>query len=133
MGHVSGKMAMLGSVWEALAEFWEHFLSILADALESKKHLKTIICFLFLEVLGWLDGMVGASWRLIWAMLPPRWRFLVDVEAMLRHVGSKMATKSGKMRQHRRKWARRSLQRGPIHATKEGWGPLRNRIPELID
>ena len=38
MGHVSAKMAMLGSVWEALAEFREHFLSILADALDIEKH-----------------------------------------------------------------------------------------------
>ena len=37
-GHVSAKMAMLGSVWEALVEFWEHFWSILADALDIKKH-----------------------------------------------------------------------------------------------
>jgi hypothetical protein len=37
MGHVSAKMAMLGSVWEALVEFWEHFWSILADALDIKK------------------------------------------------------------------------------------------------
>ena len=38
MGHVSAKMAMLGSLWETLAEFGEHCLSILADALDIKKH-----------------------------------------------------------------------------------------------
>ena len=38
-------------------------------------------------------------------MLAPRWRFLVDVEAMLCHVGGKMATKSAKMSQHRRQGA----------------------------
>ena len=36
MGHVSAKMAMLGSIWEALVEFWKHFWSILADALATK-------------------------------------------------------------------------------------------------
>ena len=58
-----------------------------------QKHLKTIsFLLLFLVVLGWLDGLVEASWRLFWAMLAPRWRCLVDVGAMLRHVGDKMAT-----------------------------------------
>ena len=69
---------------------------------------------MFLEVLGWLDGVVEASWRLFWAMLAPRWRCLVDVGAMLRHVGGKMATKSAKMRQHRRKRAPRLAQVDPI-------------------
>ena len=69
---------------------------------------------MFLEVLGWLDGVVEASWRLFWAMLAPRWRCLPDVGAMLRHVGGKMATKSAKMRQHRRKRAPRLLRVDPI-------------------
>ena len=38
-------------------------------------------------------------------MSDPRLRFLVDVEAMLCHVGGKMATKSAKMSQHRRQGA----------------------------
>ena len=38
-------------------------------------------------------------------MLAPRSRFWVDVEAMLCHVGGKMATKSAKMSQHRRQGA----------------------------
>ena len=38
MGHVSAKMAMLGSVLEALVEFWWHFRSTLADVLDIKKH-----------------------------------------------------------------------------------------------
>ena len=38
-------------------------------------------------------------------MLAPRSRFWVDVEAMLCHVGGKMATKSAKMSQHRRQRA----------------------------
>ena len=38
-------------------------------------------------------------------MLAPRSRFLADVEAMLCHVGGKMATKSAKMSQHRRQGA----------------------------
>ena len=101
MGHVSAKMAMLGSFWEALAEFLEYFWSILADALDIKKHKKTTCVLMFLEVLGWLDGVVEASWRLFWAMLAPRWRCLVDVGAMLRHVGGKMAAKSAKMTQYR--------------------------------
>ena len=41
MGHVSAKMAMLGSFWEALAEFRELFWSILVDALDIKKHSET--------------------------------------------------------------------------------------------
>ena len=69
---------------------------------------------MFLEVLGWLDGVVEASWRLFWAMLAPRWRCLVDVGAMLRHVGGKMATKSAKMRLHRRNRAPRLMQLGPV-------------------
>ena len=88
---------------------------------------------MFFLVLGWLDGVVEASWRLFWAMLAPRWRCLVDVGAMLRHVGGKMATKSAKMRHHRRKRAPRLLQRIPIDAMKGGWGPLRNRIPQLTN
>ena len=62
------------------------------------KNIKKTAGFLrFWEVLGWLDGVVEASWRLFWAMLAPRWPYLVDVGAMLRHVGDKMATKSAKM------------------------------------
>ena len=38
-------------------------------------------------------------------MLAPRWRWVADVGAMLRHVGGKMATKSAKMSQHRRQEA----------------------------
>ena len=38
MGHVSAKMAMLGSVWEALTYFFAYFWSILVDALDIKKH-----------------------------------------------------------------------------------------------
>ena len=38
-------------------------------------------------------------------MLAPRSSFWVDVEAMLCHVGGKMATKSAKMSQHRRQGA----------------------------
>ena len=37
MGHVSAKIAMLGSFWEALAEFWEYFWSILVDAVDIRK------------------------------------------------------------------------------------------------
>ena len=81
---------------------------------------------MFLVVLGWLDGVVEASWRLFWAMLAPRWRCLVDVGAMLRHVGGKMATKSAKMRQHRRKRAPRFPQVDPIHATKEVLVPFKD-------
>ena len=88
---------------------------------------------MFLEVLGWLDGVVEASWRLFWAMLAPRWRCLVDVGAMLRHVVGKMGTKSAKMRQHRRKRVPRLVRVVPVHAGTEGWGPLRNGIPELIE
>ena len=53
MGHVSAKMAMLGSVWEALAEFLEYFWSILADALDIKNHLKTISFLKGFGVVGW--------------------------------------------------------------------------------
>ena len=99
-----------------------------------QKTLKNLRFFLrFLEVLGWLDGVVRASWRLTSAMLTPRWRFMVDVGAMLSHVGSKMATKTAKMRQHRRKKAPRLAQRIPVAAWRRGWGPLRNRIPQLTN
>ena len=57
--------------------------------------------------LGWLDGVVEASWRLFLVMLTPRWCCLVDIGAMSRHVGGKMATKSAKKRQHTRKRAPR--------------------------
>ena len=79
-----------------------------------QKTLKNHWFLKFWEVLGWLDGVVEASWRLFWAMLAPRWRCLVDVGAMLRHVGDKMATKSAKMRQHRRKRAPRLAGLVPI-------------------
>ena len=68
----------------------------------------------FLSPFLWLDGVGEASWRLFQAMLAPRWRCLVDVGAMLRHVGGKMATKSAKMRQHRRKRAPRLAQVDPV-------------------
>ena len=57
MGHVSAKMAMLGSVWEALAEFREYFSSILADALDIKKESmkKQLVSKVFggFGVVGW--------------------------------------------------------------------------------
>ena len=55
MGHVSAKMAMLGSLLEALAEFWEYFWSILVDALDIKKHEKLWVFKVFggSGVLGW--------------------------------------------------------------------------------
>ena len=37
MSHVSVKMGMLGSLWEALGGFGKHCWSILADALDIKK------------------------------------------------------------------------------------------------
>ena len=77
-------------------------------------------------VLGWLDEVVEASWRLFWAMLAPRWRCFVDVGAMLRHVGDKMATKSAKMRHHRRKRARRLLRRIPVDAAREVLVPFKD-------
>ena len=78
----------------------------------------------FVKVLGWLDGMVEASCRLFWAMLAPRWRCLVDVGAMLRHVGDKMATKSAKMRHHKRKRAPRLVRVGPVDSGCCGEGRL---------
>ena len=69
MGHVSAKMAMLGSVWEALVEFWEHFWSILADALDIKKPSKTLGFYRFLEVLGgWMGWLrhVGDCFGRCW-------------------------------------------------------------------
>ena len=114
MGHVSAKMAMLGSFWEALAEFWKFFWSILVDALDIKKHTKNILFKRFLEV--WL----------FWAMLTPRYFFLVDAGAMLRHVGGKMATKSAKMRQHRRKRAPRLARLDPVAASQEGLVPFKD-------
>ena len=59
-------------------------------------------------------------------MSAPRWRCLADVGAMLRHVGDKMATKSGKMRHHRRKRAPRLVRVDPVHAMKEGLVPLKD-------
>ena len=74
MGHVSAKMAMLGSFWEALAEFRKPFWSILADALDIKKPLKNRR---FLKVFGGF-GVVGwGGWSIL--------------AAVLRDVGSKMA------------------------------------------
>ena len=59
-------------------------------------------------------------------MLAPRWRWLVDVGAMLRHVGGKMATKIAKMRQHRRKRAPRLVELDPVDARKEGLVPSKD-------
>ena len=43
--------------------------------------------------------MAEASWELFWAMLVRSSVILVGVGAKMRHVGSKMATKSDKMSQ----------------------------------
>ena len=44
-GHVSAKMAMLGSVWEALDEFWEHFLEHFGRCAGYQKTLKKQLFF----------------------------------------------------------------------------------------
>ena len=69
------------------------------------------MCLVVLEL---LHGIVEASSRLFWAMLAPRLRCLSDVGAILRHVGDKMATKSAKIRPHRRKRAPRLTRLDPI-------------------
>ena len=105
------RWAMLASRWACWAQFGdfgrirEAFLEHFGRCIGYQTTLKNICFYRFFEVLGWLDGMVEASWQLSWAMLAPRWWFLVDVAAMLRHVGGKMATKSAKMSQQRRQGA----------------------------
>ena len=54
--------------------------------------------------------LVEASWALFATMLPTRSDFFRNFGVMLRHVGAKMATKSAKMNQHRRKSGPRSMQ-----------------------
>jgi hypothetical protein len=83
----------LGSIFGA---FWQ--MGCISKTIE-----KLFVFKGFLEVLAWLNGMVEPSWGLFWAKLAARWRFLVDVGAMLRHVARKMPIKSVKLRQLRRK------------------------------
>ena len=71
--------------------------------------------------MGWL---VEASWALSWAMLAPRSHLEAHFGAMLRHVGAKMAAKSAKMNQHRRKKAPRWLQRAWKYCGEGGSGSL---------
>ena len=62
LGQDGAKMASLSSTWEVLDWFREHFSVIWAYGLDSEKLLKTLGFLRFFEVLGWLEGMIEASW-----------------------------------------------------------------------
>ena len=57
-------------------------------------------------------------------MLAPRSHFGAHFGGMLRHVGAKMAAKSAKMNQHRRKSAPQSMQGAEDPRNEGGWGSL---------
>ncbi len=73
MGHDIAKMAVLGSVWEGLEEFGEHFCSILAVARDTKIQNKKKVGFRrFLVIWEWLDEFFGRCWLqdgVVWLML----------------------------------------------------------------
>ena len=54
MGQDSAKLAILGSTWKVLEACWEHFGSILAHGLDSRKLTKTLGKHRFLGIWGCL-------------------------------------------------------------------------------
>ena len=74
------------------------------------KILKNLMFFEVFRYSGGFEGLVEASWALVLDMLAPRSHLGAHFGGMLRHVGAKVATKSAKMSQHRRKSALRSMQ-----------------------
>ena len=74
------------------------------------KIVKNLRFFEVFRYSGGLEWFVELSWALFGAMLTPRSHFGAHFGGMLRHVGAKMAAKSAKMNQHRRKSAPRSTQ-----------------------
>ena len=87
MGQDSAKLAISGSTGEFLGACWEHFGTILAHGLDSRKLSKTkrkTSVFWYFGVLEevaealfwrcWLqDGIFRASCEHLWDMLAPRW------------------------------------------------------------
>jgi len=74
------------------------------------KIVKNLRFFDVFRYSGGLEWFVELSWALFSAMLAPRSHLGAHFGGMLRHVGAKVATKSAKMSQHRRKSALRSIQ-----------------------
>ena len=64
MGHDSAKLAILGSTWEVLGACWNHFGTILAHGLDSRKPTQTYRKNRFLGILGVLEEVAEALfWR----------------------------------------------------------------------
>ena len=72
------------------------------------------------------SGVLGVAWVLFWDMLALRSHFGWRFWPMLRHGGAKMAAKSAKVSQHRRKSAPRSTQVA-INLCGEGVGVFTKR------
>ena len=101
--------AQLGGFGDDFGSIWRRFENILPHGSNSNNRKKP--CFFNGFLLFWeFWWLVQASWALFLAMLAPRAHFGAHSGVMLRHVGAKMATKSAKMSQHRRKSAPRSMQ-----------------------
>ena len=101
--------AQLGGLGVDFGSIWRRFGTILPHGSDSKNSKKTSYFTRFFAILGGSGGFVEASWALVLAMLAPRSHLGAYFGGMLRHVGAKMATKSAKMSQHRRKSAPRSM------------------------
>ena len=100
--------AQLGGLGVDFGSIWRRFGSILAPGSDSKNSEKNLVFYEIFCYSGGFGGFVEASWALVLAMLAPRSHLGAYFGGMLRHVGAKMATKSAKMSQHRRKSALRS-------------------------
>ena len=93
MGHDSAKLAILGSTWEVLGACWEHFGTILAHGLDSRKSTKTNGKHMFFSILGYLGG--GGDSK-IWSWSSPGrswgtlWRAARDFLKNSAQVGAKM-------------------------------------------
>ena len=99
--------AQLGGLGVDFGSIWRRFGSILAHGSDSKNSEKTLYFFEVFHYSGGFEGLVEASWALVLAMLAPRSHLGAYFGGMLRHVGAKVATRSAKMSQHRRKSAPR--------------------------
>ena len=98
MAQVSVKKAIMGQLLGGFEQtLGAIFGALLQMRWKSKNTKKPSVFSSFRAFLGCLDGMVGPSWRACWAMLAPRCDFLIDVGAMLRHGGGKIAPKSARM------------------------------------
>ena len=98
-GHLGRVLGVLGSIWGGFGEIFGPSLSYFSAWAEYQKTLKNLRFFKVFGcfgVVGWDGwGILGGFGR---CWLEVEWSWCI-VGAKLRHVGSKMATKSAKMSQ----------------------------------